>query len=494
MFLNELVKPIVQKVVYGTLDIEVLDITEDSRKVRPGTVFLAIRGDHVDGHHYIEQAVARGAVGIIAEKKVEIASVTQVIVPSTHRIAALLAQLAFDYPTRAMTVVGVTGTNGKTTTTMLIEAILKRAGKKTGLIGTIVQRTSVGELRTSSMTTPPAIELTRTLREMRDLGTEYVAMEVSSHALEQGRVAGISYRVAAFTNLTQDHLDFHQTMERYARAKGKFFSRLGNSYDPLADGGLPVAVLNADDEQSDAYLAESVQQVITYGMHHAADVVATDVSITATGASFHLKTFAGSADLSIHTPGRFSVYNALCATACCLGLGISLRTIVETLKDVPGVPGRFERVLAGQPYTIIVDYSHTPDSLLNALTTIHEFATNRVITVVGCGGDRDKTKRPLMAQVATEYSDLTVLTSDNPRTEDPEKILDDMEAGLSGRDAAYVRIVSREEGIRHALMEAKAGDVVLIAGKGHETYQIIGTTYHDFDDRVIASEIVRGER
>ncbi len=494
MLLRDMIEPIVLKTVRGSLDIEISSICDDSRRVETGSLFVAYRGEHDDGHSFVQAAVAAGASAVLVEEWCDV-SCTQVIVPSTRRVAPYVAHAIAGFPARAMTMVAVTGTNGKTTTTMLIEQILQAYGKTTGLIGTIEQRTSRGELRSSHMTTPEAVELVRVLREMRELNTQYVVMEVSSHALSLARVAGIPFRIAAFTNLTQDHLDFHGSMEAYGQTKGKLFSRLGNDFLAVADGSLPVAVLNADDPWSVAYARETVHQVISYGFAESADVHAADVSITADGVSFQLHTFAGDEFLRLQMTGRFSVYNALCASASALALGVPLSVIKSALEGVAGVPGRFERVLAGQPYTILVDYSHTPDSLENALTTIREFCAGRVFTVVGCGGDRDRKKRPVMAQIALKYSDFTVLTSDNPRTEDPDSILDDMEAGIAdAAREAYTRETLRAEGIRAALMRAGEGDVVLIAGKGHETYQIIGATKYDFDDRVVAAEILRGQR
>ncbi|MHB1626849.1 MAG: UDP-N-acetylmuramoyl-L-alanyl-D-glutamate--2,6-diaminopimelate ligase [Bacilli bacterium] len=494
MLLKDIFEPIVLKTVHGSQDIEISAVSDDSRRVETGSLFVAYRGAHVDGHSFVQAAVAAGAAAVLVEELCDVPC-PQVVVPSVRRVAPYVAHAVAGFPARAMTMVGVTGTNGKTTTTTLIEQILQAYGKTTGLIGTIEQRTNRGELRGSQMTTPEAAELARVLREMRELDTEYVVMEVSSHALSQARAAGVPYRIAAFTNLTQDHLDFHGGMEEYGQAKGKLFSRLGNDFLSSADGFLPVAVLNADDPWSAAYAGDTVQQVVTYGLAQSADVRAADVSITADGASFQLRSFAGDAPVRLQMTGRFSVYNALCAAASTLALGVPLSVIKTALESVAGVPGRFERVFAGQPYTILVDYSHTPDSLENALTTIREFCAGRVLTVVGCGGDRDRKKRPLMAQTALKYSDFTVLTSDNPRTEDPDGILDDMEAGIADAPRqAYTRETLRAEGIRAVLARARADDVVLIAGKGHETYQIIGAAKHDFDDRVVATEIVRGQR
>ncbi|MCY0902056.1 MAG: UDP-N-acetylmuramoyl-L-alanyl-D-glutamate--2,6-diaminopimelate ligase [Firmicutes bacterium] len=498
MKIRDLTPLLLRHTMVGDGDVELTGITDDHRKVVPGDLFVAFRGVQHDGHQYASAAVAAGAAAVLVEAFIDGLDVPQVQVPSTRKVAALCAHAVYGFPAQRLGLIGVTGTNGKTTTTMLVERVLQEAGRDTGLIGTIAVRASRGPLRTTKMTTPttpPAIELARILREMADLGTEYCVMETSSHALDQGRDAGLQYRVAVFTNLTQDHLDYHGTMEAYGHAKGRLFARLGNDFTPCADGGLPVAVVNADDAWGAVYAHETVHQSLTYGIDTPADVRASQLDIRPEGVRFTMNTFAGSSPVTLHMTGRFSVYNALAASATCLALGIALPVIVRALESTTGVPGRFEPVLAGQPYTILVDYSHTPDSLANALRTIREIASGRVITVVGCGGDRDRTKRPIMAGIAAQYSDLTVLTSDNPRTEDPEAILDDMEAGMppEARDR-YLRQVLRAEGIRAALAFAAQGDIVLIAGKGDETYQIIGHTYHDFDDRTVATEILQGLR
>ena len=494
MRLRDLLTDVVRKEIAGSDEVEITDIVEDSRRVTAGALFVALRGQHEDGHRFAADAAAAGAAALLVEEPCPV-GIPQVVVPSTRRVAPLLAHRLYGWPASGMTMVAVTGTNGKTTTSTLIEQILQHHGQTTGLIGTIEQRTSKGRLRASEKTTPMAWDLARTLKEMRDLSVRFVVMEAASIALVQARTAGIRFRVAAFTNLTQDHLDDHGSMEAYGAAKGLLFSRLGNDFSPCADGGLPVAVLNADDTWSARYSQDTVQQVVTYGIDRQADVRASDVDVRAEGVRFHLASFAGEADVLMRMTGRFSVYNALCATASCLVLGVPLQEILDVLQSIGGVPGRLERVDAGQSFTILVDYSHTPDSLKNALATIREFARGRVITVVGCGGDRDRTKRPKMAQIAASFSDLTVLTSDNPRTEDPEAIIDEMAVGLAGdAHALYERFVDREAAIRRALAAALPDDVVLIAGKGHETYQIIGHTQREFDDREVAARIVREGR
>jgi UDP-N-acetylmuramoyl-L-alanyl-D-glutamate--2,6-diaminopimelate ligase len=473
--------------------IEIQSITSNSKEVSGGGLFVALRGHTVDGHRFAADAVSRGAVAVVVEEPIpELPeSVVQVVVPNTRYAMAVLASVFYRHPSQEMKVIGVTGTNGKTTTTYLIDKVLSDAGAKTGLIGTIAMR--IGEqIMDVSNTTPESVELQRYFRQMRDLGTQYCIMEVSSHALELHRVAGTRFRTAIFTNLTQDHLDFHGTMEQYRNAKGKFFSRLGNTY---ADDSKEqsFAVINADDPNANYMIGQTVAPVVTYGIDKQADVRARDVRITAEGASFVVETFAGTHPVRLQLTGKFSVYNALAALSACLIEKIPLESIIRSLESVPNVAGRFEKVEEGQPFTVIVDYSHTPDSLLNALKTIQEFAKGKIWTVVGCGGDRDRSKRPIMAQIAVANSDMTILTSDNPRTEDPERILDDMEAGLteSSRDR-YRRIVDRTEAIRFAIEHAASEDCILIAGKGHETYQIIGKTKYHFDDREVARDVIRG--
>ncbi|GAX91011.1 UDP-N-acetylmuramoyl-L-alanyl-D-glutamate--2,6-diaminopimelate ligase [Effusibacillus lacus] len=493
MQLSKLLAPILLKKITDTIDtLDITGITADSRKACPGCLFVALKGHTVDGHDFVAGAVEQGAVAAVVEREVEGLPVPQIIVHNTRDVVPILASTFYRHPSHSMKVIGVTGTNGKTTVTNLIDKILTDQGHRTGLIGTIKNRIGNQEYDAAN-TTPEALELQETFHRMKEFGTEYVAMEVSSHALDLKRVAGTRFRTAVFTNLTQDHLDFHGSMEKYRNAKGKFFSQLGNTYeDRLVDNRF--AVINADDPEAGFFIGQTVAQVVTYGIDKEADVRGLNVQIEAGGASFTLASFAGSIDLHLQMTGKFSVYNALAAAAACLCEGVGLSAIKASLESVSGVDGRFERVVAGQDFTVIVDYAHTPDSLENVLKTIREFAKGKVYTVVGCGGDRDRTKRPIMARIAAAYSDVAIITSDNPRTEDPEKILDDMEQGLTdvSRDR-YVRLTDRKDAIRHAVGQAVAGDVVLIAGKGHETYQIIGTTKHHFDDREVAVQAIRGE-
>ena len=484
MKLKKLKEQLVLAHLHGDGDINIKGIHTDSRQVSPGDLFICLRGFTVDGHNFASRAVAQGAVAIVAEERLDV-DAPQLIVPDTRRAMAVLSSYFFGNPTERIKLIGVTGTNGKTTTTHLIHHILTAWGKKAGLIGTIHMR--LGE-RTVDMknTTPEAVDLQRYFHEMEAAGADYAVMEVSSHALDMGRVRGCRYRTAIFTNLTQDHLDYHGTMERYREAKGLLFSQLGNGYSP----DKPVyAVLNADDNASEYFAKRTAAQVITYGIDQRADVRAKNIIINGRETSFDVETFCGNIRLTLQLVGKFSVYNALAAITCCLLEGVPLGIIKSGLEGIAGVDGRFERVDAGQRFTVLVDYAHTPDSLENVLKTITEFAQGRVFCVVGCGGDRDRAKRPLMAQIAVKYSDVTVLTSDNPRSEEPESILNDMVTGLKNVDPArYTVIADRREAIGFAIQQAASDDVVLIAGKGHETYQEIKGTRYDFDDRKVAHD------
>ena len=492
MRLQELIAPILIKQVIGSDDVVIKDVTTDSRQVTAGSLFVALRGYTVDGHQFVLKAVEAGASAVVVEEAIEGLAAPQIVVRDTRAAIAVLASVFYRHPSKSMKVIGVTGTNGKTTTTHLIDKILMDAGHQTGLIGTIKTRIGDKEFENAN-TTPESLELQSTFKQMLDIGTEYPVMEVSSHAVELMRVAGVEFRTAVYTNLSQDHLDYHGSMEEYRYAKAKFFSRLGNTYgDDLRNNKF--AIINVDDGEADFFAAATTAQILTYGIEKDADIRATNVLVEASGVSYTLECFAGKMDFHLRLTGKFNVYNALAATAACLVEGVTLEGIKQSLEAITGVDGRFESVQAGQDFAVIVDYSHTPDSLENALKTVREFAKGKVYCLVGCGGDRDRTKRPLMAGIAVQYADLAVLTSDNPRTEEPERILDDMEAGVKGTDPErYVRITDRTEAIRYAVERAGADDVILIAGKGHETYQIIGKTKFHFDDREVAAMAIRGE-
>ncbi|WP_019120704.1 UDP-N-acetylmuramoyl-L-alanyl-D-glutamate--2,6-diaminopimelate ligase [Brevibacillus massiliensis] len=486
MQLRNLLAPLLPVRISGDDQVAITGITADSREVRPGDLFVCLSGFTVDGHAFAQQAMQQGAAAVLAERELNLDG-TVAVVPDTRRAAAMIADKFYGSPTAALKVIGVTGTNGKTTTTHLLDHILRHRQKRTGLIGTIHMR--IGDVSEElKNTTPDALFLQKSFRRMLDAHTEYAIMEVSSHALDMGRVWGVDFHTAVFTNLTQDHLDYHQTMEKYAAAKSLLFAQLGNRY---RHDSPKTAVLNADDPVSAQFARATAARVLTYGIDQPADVRAEEIKLTSGGVSFTARTFAGDVKLCLRLMGKFNVYNALAALTAALVEGISLADIKEALEAVEGVSGRFEAVKAGQDFTVLVDYSHTPDSLENALTTIKEFARGRVFCVVGCGGDRDRGKRPIMAQIATKYADLTVLTSDNPRSEDPEAIIADMVAGLASVPASrYLSLPDRREAIAYAVGRAGADDVILIAGKGHETYQIIKGQVLPFDDREAAREAI----
>ncbi|RJE90774.1 UDP-N-acetylmuramoyl-L-alanyl-D-glutamate--2,6-diaminopimelate ligase [Paenibacillus sp. 1011MAR3C5] len=492
MRLRDLTDLLITARLVGDGETEFRDIEKDSRLVKPGQLFLCVPGLTVDGHAYAEEAVRMGAVAVVTERLLAL-DVPQLLVKDSRLATAIIADHIYAHPSEHIKLIGVTGTNGKTTTTYLIEKILNDQRMPAGVIGTIEWRYGSKSFPMKG-TTPDAHELQRQLGEMRDAGMRYCAMEVSSHALEQGRVKGCRFRTAIFTNLTQDHLDYHGTMEHYADAKGLFFSRLGNAYSQPAQE-RSYAVLNADDVASERFRMLTSAEVITYGTEEEADVRATAISVSARGTFFHVQTFRGEADIRLRLPGKFNVYNALAAISAALIEGVPLSDIKASLESIPGVPGRVESVEEGQPFSVVVDYAHTPDGLENVLRAIQEFAGNRVICVFGCGGDRDRSKRPLMGKIAARYADMVIVTSDNPRTEDPDRIMADIAAGLAEQEMEPSRclfIPDRRAAIQKAVEMASQGDVVLIAGKGHETYQLVGGRVYPFDDRIEAKEAIRG--
>lgn len=491
MDLRDMEKLLMTARLEGDGDVAVNGVVMDSREAGPGALFICVKGLTADGHRYAEEAVRRGAAAIVAERKLPV-GVPQLIVRDSRLAAAVIADAVYGHPSRSLRLIGVTGTNGKTTTTYLIEKILNDAQRPVGVIGTIERRYG-GRSYPMSGTTPDALSLQRYLSEMRDAGIRYCAMEVSSHALEQGRVKGCRFRTAVFTNLTQDHLDYHGSMERYAEAKGLFFARLGNDYGEGPEERT-YAVLNADDEASARYARLTSAETITYGIDAEADVRASGIRMTAQGTSFRLTTFRGEIELSLRLAGKFNVYNALAAASAALVEGIGLQAIKESLESMPGVPGRMESVDAGQSFSVVVDYAHTPDGLDNVLRSVAEYAEGRIICVFGCGGDRDRTKRPVMGRIAARHANTIIVTSDNPRSEDPLRIMADIEEGLKSAGIGKERWrlePDRHKAIEKAVEMASQGDVVLIAGKGHETYQLIGKDVFPFDDRIVAKEAIR---
>ncbi|MDF2644942.1 MAG: murE2 [Paenibacillus sp.] len=492
MKLQELASALLITHIHGDAETEITGIEADSRKIKAGDLFLCIPGLTADGHDYAPKAIALGASALVTERVLDLPIPQLVVKDARYAMAALSAHF-YGYPSKELKLIGITGTNGKTTSTYLIEKILRDQGFTTGLMGTIQMK--IGDTYTEmERTTLEAVDLQRSFRQMREQKTDYCIMEVSSHALELGRVKGIHFRSGIFTNLTQDHLDYHKTMDAYAAAKGLLFSRLGNGFS--ADlKERQYAILNADDAASHTFSKLTAAQIITYGIENECDVRAANIRITAQGTEFKLISFAGEAFFRMKLVGKFNVYNALGSIAAALAEGIPLEAIRHSLEDITVVDGRMEVVNEGQDYLVLVDYAHTPDGLENALSTIRDFAEGKVITVFGCGGDRDRTKRPLMGKVTAKYSDYLYVTSDNPRTENPDAILADIVPGL--KEVNYPReqyelIADRKKAIQKAIEGAGPKDVILIAGKGHETYQDVMGVKHDFDDRLVAKAAIRG--
>ena len=485
MKLQDLVQPLHLLVPYQGTNPEITSIENDNRKVQKGSLFICIKGYTVDGHDFAESAVKNGAAAVLAEKALPL-SVPVIIVNDTTRAMAVLADAFYNHPTKKLHLIGITGTNGKTTTSHLIEKIFSDVNHSTGLIGTMY--TKIGDQRIETKnTTPESLVLQKGFQQMLEQGVDTAIMEVSSHALHMGRVHGCDYDIAVFTNLTQDHLDYHKTMEDYMHAKSLLFSQLGNTFDAHKP---KFAVLNADDTASELYRKSTAAHVVTYGIDNEADFHARNIQMSSAGTTFEIVIKEKSYPINIQLIGKFSVYNVLASVATAFVSKIPIEAIIESIEGVKGVDGRFELVNAGQDFTVIVDYAHTPDSLENVLKTIQNFAKKRIFVIVGCGGDRDKTKRPLMAEISCRYATDPIFTSDNPRSEDPLAILKDMEDGVSGEN--HITIPDRKEAIVTAINQATAGDVILIAGKGHETYQIIGKNVYDFDDRVVAQEAIKG--
>lgn len=468
----------------GRLEIPATGLTYDSRQVKPGFIFVAVPGYKHDGHDFIPQALARGAVGLISQKEVSLpAGVGWLQVPDSRLALGLAAAAFYDYPARGLRVIGVTGTNGKTTTTHLIQAILNQAGIPAGLLGTLGLYLG-GRYQELPRTTPEAPDIQAAMAEMLRSGCRAVVMEVSSHALELHRVAGIEFDVAVFTNLTQDHLDFHSDLEAYRQAKGRLFQELG----PGAKTDHKYAVVNADDPSAGYFRQVSAAPAITFGVQQEATVRGRNINYSPAGVSFTVTHPAGEQLLSLPLSGMFNVYNALAAWSVAWQEGIPADTAVRALQSVTSIPGRFEAVRCGQDFQVIVDYAHSPDGLENVLRAARQVTAGRIITVFGCGGDRDRGKRPLMGQIAGRDSDFTVVTSDNPRSEDPLEIIREIEPGLEASGGEYLVIPDRRQAIAQALTLARPGDLVLIAGKGHETYQIVGDEVRPFDDRLVTRQ------
>lgn len=472
----------------GSVDLEtsIAGVTEDSRKIVSGSVFVAISGETVDGHDFVEEASARGACVIITDSPEKIPeSVSTVVVPHARRALGIIAHALVDDPSGKMTVIGVTGTNGKSSTVTMICHLLEYTGHKTASFGTLGY-TIGGKTREAAHTTPFNEDLAALFAEARDAGDTHVVMEVSSHALEQERVSGIAFDVGLFTNLTQDHLDYHKTMDEYIEAKLKLFSEIES------DSGITIA--NADDPVSERFREAS--RVSHYAFGKNGDVSVSDVEFKGNRNRFTIASPWGTGAFDMALPGKHNVSNVVGAVTVCGALGVEIGLLQEGVSSMPSVPGRFEVIDCGQPFQVVVDYAHTEDGLLNVLTAAREVCSGRIIAIFGCGGDRDKTKRPKMAAVVARLADFGIVTSDNPRSESPERILMDIEVGMphAGRksDEDYLVIEDRTEAIHRGLAMAGSGDLVLIAGKGHEDYQILNSGTIHFDDREVARECLRG--
>ncbi len=458
-------------------DIEIDGIAFDSRKVQGGYAFVCINGESVDGHAFASGAELAGASVIVAEHMTD-STLPHIIVPDSRTAMAELAAAWFDHPENKLRFIGVTGTNGKTSTAFYVKRILDKMGFKTGMVGTVCNM--IGDtVYPATVTTPEPLFLFELFAKMADAGVKYVVMEVSSHSISQKRVHGIRFDSAVFTNLTQDHLDYHGTMENYKAAKKQLFLQ--------AD----TAVINIDDKTGVEFLEDIPCRALTFStLKNNADFVGKDIKLKPSGVSFQAVTLGGIARVTTSSPGAFTVYNALGAIGAVCALGFKFLEVLPHIFALGAVDGRAQIISGERPFTIMIDYAHTPDGLENILSSVRQYAKGRVITLFGCGGDRDKTKRPIMANVACKYSDYVIVTSDNPRTENPTDIINDIVAGMTLDKSRYTVIENRREAIRHAVMTVCEGDIVVLAGKGHEKYQILGTQKVDFDEQQITLDIL----
>ena len=464
----------------GSLDTDIKTLTASSRDKVTDGLFFCIRGARFDAHLFAAQAVENGCAALIVERYLDELDVPQVRVSNGRGAMARIAAAFYGWPSREMQLIGITGTKGKTTTSYMVKSIVEQAGYKCGLIGTTGDM--IGDRRIEShFTTPDPIELQQTLRLMADEGVQVVSMEVSAHAIDMLRMDGMVFEVGCYTNLSQDHLDWFHTMDAYFETKKKFFT----------SGMVHNAAFNADDETSEQIIRDLTVPRLIYGICVDADLFARDIEISETGVSFRMRLHGvDEFPVSLKMTGMFNVYNALAAAACAMILGIPQDDIKAGLEAIASVPGRIEMLDTRTPYKVILDYSHSPDALKNILETVRTFTRGRVIALFGCGGDRDQGKRPMMGEIGGHLADFCVLTSDNPRSEDPMEILAAIEEGIRPTGKPYTVIENRREAIRFALTHAKEGDVIVLAGKGHETYQEIKGIRHPFDEKVVVSELL----
>ena len=465
--------------LHANENMQITGVAYDSRKVQPGDLFVAVSGFAADGNRFIPMAMEKGAVAVVSAKKPAV-DVPYVQVKSDRLALAQIGANFYGNPAESMQIIGVTGTNGKTSTTLLLKHVLETVqGAKVGLIGTM--ENLIGEeVIPAERTTPESLDLQALFARMRSAGCTHVIMEVSSHAIALDRVGGLKYQVAAFTNLTEDHLDFHKTMAEYAATKAKLFVR------------CEKAVINCDDSWADFMLSKAACPVLTTSQKTAADLYATDACLLSDGVSFTAVCGDKKAQVSLPIPGKFTVYNALSVLGIALQLGVELEAAAQALKTAKGVKGRVEVVpTPGKPYTVLIDYAHTPDGLENVLSSVRSFCKGRLIALFGCGGDRDPIKRPIMGRIGTELADIAILTSDNPRTEEPSAILQDILKGVDVEKFNPVVLENRPQAIRYAMDIAEKDDIIVLAGKGHETYQEICGVKYPMDERVIVAEYLK---
>ena len=457
-------------------DTEITYITDNSAKVCKGCIFICIEGRRFDGHTKAKEAIENGAAAVVVQKDLGLEK--QILVENTRSAYARLCAAFFGHPEKKLKLIGVTGTNGKTTTCFIIKSVLDSLNHKTGLIGTV--KNIVGDKEYSaSLTTPDCYELFSLFAEMAECGCEYCVMEVSSQALDQRRVDGVHFEAAIFTNLTRDHLDYHGSFENYKAAKHKLFENAS------------LAVVNGDDECSEYMVTGTDCRGVTFSVNgDNCDYSAKNIKITASGVQYELLSNNNIGRLNFGVPGKFSVYNSMGAAVCLVELGMDFKAVLDALAECKGIPGRMEVVPTDTPYTVIIDYAHTPDGLENVLTCVREITKGKVISVFGCGGDRDKTKRPIMGEIGARLSDIAVITSDNPRSEDPEAIIKDITAGIGKHESRIIVDSDRTEAIRKALEAAQEGDIVVLAGKGQETYQILASGKIHYDEREVVAGIL----
>lgn len=472
MLLNELLPNVCEE--FATTQIN--GITSDSRQVKPGFAFVCISGVTDDGHNFVDSAVNSGASVIIAERDTGVKN--QIIVDDTRELYANMCAAWFGNPANDLKLIGVTGTNGKTSVTYMLKSILEHAGHKVGLIGTI--HNMIGdEIIETKNTTPGVYELNRLFSLMKQKGCAYVVMEVSSHALDQKRVCNLVFEAAVFTNLTQDHLDYHKTMENYLQAKKRLFSM------------CKTAIVNADDDYSAELISGLDCRVVTYSLSDSATYSAKAVQYYPASVEYELVSDTILNHIKFNTGGKFSVYNSMCSAITAIELGFSVTLVIDAIAKISGIKGRAEVVPTNSDFTVIIDYAHTPDGLKNILSTFRDCQKNRVIALFGCGGDRDKTKRPIMGNIAARYADYVIVTSDNPRSEEPIEIINDILAGTDGVKTPIKVIENRIEAIKYAVSIAQSGDIIVLAGKGHETYQILSSGTIHLDEREIVQEALK---